>query len=68
MKDFKNYIGETLKGKKLHLTCDCLFPIDVTGVVVGYSTSSDEVIIHVDVGGKIIQFGSNHPKLKVEEL
>ena len=55
-------------GKKLHLKCDCMFPIDVTGVCVGYSISSNEVMLAIDVNGKVIKFGENHPKMQIEVL
>ena len=63
-----DYIGKMFVGKKLHLKCDCTFPLDVTGVCVGYSISSNEVLLALDINGKIVKFGENHPKLQIEVL
>ncbi len=68
MQNFKDYMGKHFKGKRLHLTCDCLFPIDIKGSCVDYSISSNELILHMDVDGKIVKIGENHPKLKIEVL
>ena len=67
MKDFKQYIGEKFLGKTVHLTCECLIPFDVTGRVIDYSIEGNELTLHVDVNGKIMRFGENHPNLKIDE-
>lgn len=64
---FKSYIAERLIGRKLRFNCDCIFPIDGTGVIVGFKMISNEIIFLVDVGGKIVSIGENHPNLYVEE-
>lgn len=68
MENIKDHIGKSFVGKRLHLKCDCLFPFDVTGKCVDYSISANEVILSVDVNGKIMKVGENHPKLQVEVL
>lgn len=68
MTNFKDYIGEQMKGKKLHFKCDCLFPFDTIGVIRSYAIENQELVFTVEVEGKTIKISENHPKLKVEEL
>ena len=64
---FKKYIAEQLIGKTLHFRCDCLIPLNHTGTIVGYEISSNEILFTVNVDGKIIKIGENHPNLQVEQ-
>lgn len=66
--ELKKYIASKLLGLTLRFKCDCIIPFDVTGKVVDYSISegSKEIVFHVDVGGKIIKIGENHPHTTVE--
>lgn len=45
----------------------CLMDIDVTGIVVDYEVVSNEIIFSIDVNGKIIKLGENHPNLYAKE-
>jgi hypothetical protein len=65
MEQFKQYIAKQLIGKRLHFKCDCIFPIDKIGTVVDYEIISNEIIFIIDVGGKVIKLGENHPNLYV---
>lgn len=65
MVKFKDYIAKQLIGKKLHFKCDCLFPLDHTGTIKDYEIVNNEIIYIVDVEGKIIKIGENHPNLQV---
>ena len=65
MENFKHYIAKQLIGKKLHFKCDCLFKIDHTGVVKDFEITNNEIIFIVDVNGKLIKIGENHPNLQV---
>ena len=65
MVKFKDYIAKQIIGKKLHFKCDCLFPLDHTGTIKDYERVNNEIIYIVDVGGKIIKIGENHPNLQV---
>lgn len=65
MVKFKDYIAKQIIGKKLHFKCDCLFPLDHTGTIKDYEIVNNEIIYIVDVGGKIIKIGENHPNLQV---
>lgn len=64
---FKEFIAKQLIGKRLHFKCNCLFPIDSIGRIVGYNISGNELIFKVEINGKIIDISENHPKLFVEE-
>ena len=66
MKTIKEYIGDQFIGKIIHFSCDCIFPIDVTGRCVGYDIINNEIILNIDVKNKILKFGENHPKLHIE--
>ena len=66
MIDFKNYIAEQLIGQKIHFKCDCIFPINHIGIIKDYEIIKNEIMFLVDVGGKIIKIGENHPNLLVK--
>ena len=64
---FKDYIAQQLIGKKIHLKCECLMPFEMDSCkIVGYELNNNEIVFLVDVGGKIIKIGENHPKLFIE--
>lgn len=65
MENFKRYIAKQLIGKKLHFKCDCLFKIDHIGIIKDYEIKANEIVFIVDVDGKIIKIGENHPNLQV---
>lgn len=65
--NFKEYIAKQLIGKKLHFVCDCIMGVDVTGIIVDYEISQNEILFLVDVRGKIIKIGENHPNMIVME-
>ncbi len=67
-KTFKDYIAQSLKGHNLRFKCDCIVPLDVIGTIKDYEIVSGEIIFIVDVKGKIIKIGENHPNLYVEVL
>ena len=66
--DFKEYIGNQFKGKMLHLTCDCIVKLDITGRGIDFEKTSSEIILIIDVNGKRVPVGSNTNKLKIEVL
>jgi hypothetical protein len=41
--------------------------LDVVGIVVDYEIKDNELVFLVDVNGKIISIGENHPNLMVIE-
>ena len=64
---FKDYIGNTLKGKLVHVWCECIAHIDVTGTVVDYYTQSGELMLRIQrPDGKRYDIGENHPNLMIE--
>ena len=67
MEGFKNYIAKQIIGKRLRFKCDCIMKLDVAGIVVDYEIKDNELVFLVDVNGKIISIGENHPNLMVIE-
>lgn len=65
---FKDYLATQILNKKLLFVCDCLIPLNHEGIVVDYEINNNEIIFIVDVGGKVIKIGENHPNLQVFEL
>ena len=66
MTKFKEYIADQMIGKTLHFKCGCLFPLDKSGTIRDWEIINNEIIFLIDVGGKIIRLGENHPNLYVE--
>ena len=66
MEKLKDYIAEQLVGKKLHFKCECIFPFDEIGPIKDWELNNNEIIFLVDVRGKIIRIGENHPNMLVE--
>ena len=66
MIEFKYYIAKQLVGHKLHFKCDCLIPLDINGVIKDFEILNNEILFILDVDGKIVKIGENHPNLKVE--
>lgn len=62
---FKSYIAKQLIGQRLHFKCDCIFPINHTGIIKDYEIIQNEIIFLVDIEGKIIKIGENHPNLYI---
>jgi hypothetical protein len=67
MIEFKKYIAEQIIGKTLHFKCDCLFPLDHVGIIYDYEIKNNEIIFIVNVDGKPIKIGENHPNLYIEK-
>lgn len=64
----KDYIGQLFVGKKLHLKCDCIVGIDITGPCISYEISGNEVILIIEVNSRHIPIGLNTPNLNIEIL
>ena len=67
MQTFNSYIAKSLIGKRLHFKCDCLLGLDHIGVIKDFEMISNEIVFIVDVDGRIVHIGENHPNLYVEE-
>ena len=67
MLPFKSYIAKSLIGKQLHFKCDCLLGLDRIGIIKDFEIVTNEIVFIVDVNGKIVRIGENHPNLYVEE-
>lgn len=68
MISFKDYIAKEFIGRRVHFKCDCLFPLDHVGMIKDYEINNNEIVFIVDVSGKIIKIGENHPNLQVIPL
>ena len=68
MTPFKSYIAQQLIGRKLHFSCDCLMNINVYGIIKDFEISNNEIIFIVDVNGKYIKIGENHPNMLVKPI
>ena len=68
MTPIKDYIGKSFVGKRLHLKCDCIIGIDITGPCISYEISGNEVILIIEANNRHIPVGLNTPKLKIEIL
>jgi hypothetical protein len=70
MTPIKNYIATQFLNKKFRFTCDCLIPIDITGIVRDYEIKGIEIVLFVsrEKDGKIIHIGLNTPSLQIEEI
>ena len=64
----KDYLAKQMLGKHLHFHCDCIISMDVDGVVRDYELNQNEIIFIVDVGGKLIRIGENHPNMKISHI
>lgn len=68
MTPIKDYIGKSFVGKRLHLKCDCIVGIDITGPCISYEISGNEVILIIEANNRCIPVGLNTPKLNIEIL
>lgn len=68
LENFKSFVAKKLIGKTLKFYCDCIVPIDIIGTVKDFEIIGNEILYIIDVNGKIIKIGENHPNLQVKEL
>lgn len=68
MEQFKKYVAEQLVGTSLRFKCDCVFPMDIEGIIKDYEIVDGEIIFKVLTDNKIISIGLNHPKMMVKPL
>lgn len=68
MESFKIYIAKQLVGTSLRFKCDCVFPMDIEGIIKDYEIVDGEIIFKVLTGSKMISIGENHPKMMVKPL
>ena len=66
MVPFKEHIAKQLIGHHLKFKCECLFGLDVDGIVKGWEIVNNEIVFHIDSHGKIIKVGENHPNMYIE--
>jgi hypothetical protein len=68
-KKLKDFIGDSMVGKRLRFVCNCTAHIDISGTIVGYSILSNEILFKVQTPeGKLYEIGENHPNMNVFQL
>lgn len=66
---YKQYVGDALLNRKVHLACDCIIGLDVVGTVVNYEVVGSEIVYMLATDdGKLIRVGENTPDLRIEVL
>lgn len=68
MTSIKDYIGNAFIGNAYRFTCDCIMKFDVSGTVVDYEKTGNEVVLIVMHDNKTIRIGLNTPSLFIEEI
>lgn len=69
MKFLKDYIAQSMLGKKMRFRCNCIYPLDFVGRILDYNIKSNEIVWVVSSeDGKIINIGENHPNMEVEQF
>ena len=66
MENYKEYIINQFKGRKVRFLSDCVAKLEITGTVVDTENNGSEIIYIVDVGGKLLKVGENTPKLMID--
>lgn len=66
--EFKKYIASYLIGHRLHFKCNCIMNLDFIGTIKDFEIVDNEIIYIIDINGKVIRIGENHPNLIVEEV
>ena len=44
MEQFKTYVAKQLVGTSLRFKCDCVFPMDIEGIIKDYEIVDGEII------------------------
>lgn len=66
MENYKEYIINHFKGRKVRFLSDCVARFEAIGTVVDTENNGSEIIYIVDVGGKLVKVGENTPKLMID--
>lgn len=68
-KKLKEFIAESMIGKKARFLCNCTARIDLSGTIVSYWMSGQEIVFKVQTtDGKLYDIGENHPNMTVESI
>ena len=69
MEPIKDYIATQFIDNTYNFKCDCLLPIDITGLVKDYKIVGSEIVLCVlGDNGKLVHIGLNTPSLQIERL
>lgn len=68
--DILEYFQSTLREKRVHLYCDCLFKIDVRGRIIATYVTQREIFVTLidEQTKKEVSIGLNTPSLHIELL
>lgn len=64
----KEHIAKQFLNKTYRFVCDCIVPLDITGVVKDYEISGNEIILIVETNNRLLHIGINTPNLYIEGL
>ena len=68
MTPIKDFIAKQFINNTYRFKCDCLIPFDLIGTVKDYQISGNEIVLLVEVNGKIIHIGLNTSALNIEAI
>lgn len=66
---FKDYIAKRMLGQHLHFESTCpILPLNHNGIIMDYEIIDNEILWKVNVDGKLITIGENHPNMEVTKM
>ena len=65
---YKDYIASLFVGRRVHVTCDCIIGVDITGTVMSYTLYHDEILYKISTATRVVEIGENTKGLKFEFL
>lgn len=68
MHPFDTLVYSQMIGKRVHFKCDCLFPIDFIGTVIGFKLNDGVLSYEVLNNDKTIYIELTHPNMRAEIL
>ena len=68
MIQIKEHIAKQFIDHTYRFKCDCIVPFDIIGTVKDYQISGNEIVLLVEVNGKIIHIGLNTSALNIEAI
>lgn len=68
MTPIKDHIARQFINNRYHFKCDCIIPLDITGIVTGYEVVGNEIVLLVNSNNKTLHIGLNTSSLHIESL
>lgn len=66
--EYKQYIGNLLKNKKVRFYCNCIIKLDIEGIITDFYITNNEVIYIIETNRGPIKIGENTPDLHIDIL